>query len=149
MSPLSIGTSGTYSPVMNPAFDAEVYLRPNVCSTYPLKRNSPAIAPPRILSQRFAARKFFRKTIAKMTVAAANRSVRKSSVETSASACLTRTNVAPQTSVMEKRLRSTIQVGGFRPVKLSPGRFSDGTRQFRFSGFEFVDQDRKGQQDSL
>jgi hypothetical protein len=58
---------------------------------------------------------------------------------------LTSTNVEPQIRVMEKRLRSTIQVAGFRPVKLSPGSFSYRPGKFRFGGFEFVDQDRKGQ----
>src|SRR5260370_13265858 len=133
---------------MNPAFDAEVYLRPKVCSTYPLKRNKPAIAPPRMLDQRFAARNSFRKTISKMSVAAAKRSVRNSSVETSASACLTSMNVEPQIRVMEKRLRSTIQVAGLRPGKLSPGGIPDRPGKLRLTGFKCTPQTGERRQNS-
>src|SRR5579863_10071311 len=100
---------------MNPALAAVVYFNPKVWSTYPENRQKPAIAPPPTLGQKLwrcprSMRARFQKSKARATNAKEKRRVRKSSVEISASACLTNTKVAPQIKATATKAKSTRQL---------------------------------------
>ncbi len=114
------GTSGTYRPVMNPAFDADVNFKPGGLQHVSSKKEDAGhYAPAAGWRRRWARGIPCEKPDASATAAMEKRSVRNRSVETSASACFTSTKVAPQISVTATRLPSTFQLAG-RSTSSSP-----------------------------
>src|SRR5438552_11330683 len=108
---------------MNPVLEAEVCFKPNVCSTYPLNRQTPANSAGRQLWSSLARWNSLRKMMARAAVAIVKRIVKKSSVEVSARARLTSTKVVPQMNATPIRLRSTAQPGGRVWVILRDGAY--------------------------
>src|SRR4029077_5280964 len=96
------GTSTTETPVRKADFEAVVYFRPAVCSSFPTNKNSPTRQPERTAGaqRRGSSRK---KITANTTAARLMRTALKKSGETSARAFLMTTKFEPQISVIRTR----------------------------------------------